>query len=474
MTRRVVAAIDIGASSGRVMAGIIDGTRIELDPVHRFPNGVTEIDGHLRWNLTALYAEVLDGLGMLAERYPEVESIGIDTWAVDYGLLDADGRLLAEPISYRDGRTDADITDRVHTTIPPPELYAINGLQFLPFNTIYQLAAEQQASSWQRAHTVVMLPDLIAYWLTDRLATEYTNATSTGLVDTHSRSWSTELLDRLDIDPALLAPIEQPGSTRGKLAQSMTQRTGLDPSVLVITVGSHDTASAVVGIPMTQANSAFIVSGTWSLVGLELDAPVTTNDAFAANFTNEGGVDGRIRFLRNVGGLWPLQECLRTWSDEGRPVELAEIIARAASLPSGGPVFEIDSNEFIAPGNMPERVAAAVAASGQPIPSSSAEIVRCVMDSLAAAYASTLRCAAELSGRMIDHIHIVGGGSQNELLCQLTANATGLPVIAGPIEATALGNVAVQARAIGAALNDLAAIRQMIATSSTLRTYQPR
>jgi rhamnulokinase len=472
VTRRVVAAIDIGASGGRVMAGIIDAGRVTLDPLHRFPNGPVELDGHFRWNVTALFEQVLDGLSLLAAKYPEVESIGIDTWAVDYGLLNTDGDLLAEPISYRDPR-NVDAARRVHARHPHAALFEINGLQFLPFNTLYQLAAEQRQPLWKNARHVVLIPDLLAYWLTGQLRTEYTNATTTGLVDVATLRWSIHLIDRLRIPPSLLPPIEQPGSERGTLLPAIAQRVGMSFSTVVTSVGSHDTASAVVGVPAANPHFAYIASGTWSLVGVELAAPNVTKEALDANFTNEGGVDGRTRFLRNVGGLWLLQECLRSWADDGHPQNLHELLLHAGAIPTGGPQVDVDDNSFIAPGEMPARVEAALVAANQAPPETPAALTRCILDSLAAAYGRTVREASAISGQQVDVIHIVGGGSQNELLCQLTAVATGLPVVAGPVEATALGNVLVQARAIGAAHGELEDLRAMVVASTELTRYEP-
>lgn len=468
MRERVFAAVDIGASGGRVIAGVVAGEHVALHVVHRFPNGCTSADGHLRWNLSALYEHVVDGLSALAREWPSVESIGIDTWAVDYGLLDADGDLLAEPIAYRDDRTAA-VIDDVHRAIEPTELYRINGLQFLPFNTIYQLAAEQRGELWPRAKRVVLLPDLLGYWLTGVLRTETTNASTTGLLDVASGLWSSLVLDRLRIDPSMLPPLEDPGTLRGELRPEVAQRTGMSSSVVVTTVGSHDTASAVVGVPATDGSFAYIASGTWSLVGLELDQPVVSAAARAANFTNEGGVDGRTRFLRNVGGLWLLQESIRTWEEEGRTADLTALLDAAARVPDGGPTVDVDDPAFIAPGDMPARVAAAAGRSTM----TPAETTRCVLDSLAHGYAATLRAAGALAGVDIDTIHVVGGGSQNDLLCRLTARACGLPVVAGPVEATAIGNVVVQARAHGALEGDLAALRAVIAASVDLRRYEP-
>ncbi|CAI7976533.1 Rhamnulokinase [Frankia sp. Hr75.2] len=466
MAARVFAAVDIGASGGRVMAGLVEGGSVSLRPVHRFANPLVEAAGSLRWDLDHLHREMLRGLRRLARACPELESIGIDTWAVDFGLLDAAGELLAPPVAYRDGGA-AQVVDDVHATVPPEELFAVNGLQFLPFTTFYQLAAQRRGPLWDRAAHVVLIPDLLAYRLTGQLRAELTNASTTGLLDVRTRQWSEELLRRLDIPRRLLPDLEEPGTVRG-----VTHALG--PPVPVTTVGSHDTASAVVGVPATTDSFGYVSCGTWSLVGLELPAPVLTPDARAANFTNEIGVDGRVRFLRNVGGLWLLQECLREWNNP----DLEDLLAAAAELPPGGPVIDVDDPALIAPGNMPARIAAA-ARDGDgrvrrtPVPRTPAALARCVVDSLALAYARTLRRAADLTGRQVEVIHLVGGGSRGELLCRLTANAAGVPVVAGPVEATALGNVLVQARAHGAAPATLEDLREQLARASTLRRYEP-
>jgi rhamnulokinase len=444
------AAVDLGASGGRVMRGRITGDQVTVEPVHRFPNKAVEVDGHLRWNFTGLYREVQTGLALI----PDAESIGIDTWGVDYGLLDAAGELIAEPVSYRDQRTSEVIAD-VHKAVAPEDLYAITGTQFLPLNTIYQLAAERRGPSWERVAHVVLLPDLLAYWLTGALRSELTNASTTGLLDAHAQTWSNPLLNALEIAPELLPSIEHPGTVRGVSTAGTT----------VTTVGSHDTASAVAAVPTTTNRFAYVSSGTWSLVGVEIEAPILTDMAREANFTNEIGVDGRTRFLRNVGGLWVLQECMREW---GRN-DFTELLGAAACLPTNGPTVDINDATFVAPGPMEARVAAAAGRASLTPP----ETVRCIVDSLSFAYARAVEDATALTHSPIDVIHIIGGGSQNELLCQLTADAAGVPVVAGPVEATALGNVIVQARAHGALPESLEAVRAGVATSTSLRRYEP-
>ncbi len=482
MSPRVVAAIDLGATSGRVVAGLVDlgdrGASIELVEIHRFPNELVERDGHLRWAFDELYAEVLVGLAELGRSYPNAESIGIDTWGVDYGLIGEDGRLLADPIAYRDPRTDA-VIEHVHQLVSAEELYEINGLQFLPFTTLYQLMAERQGPHLEQAANALLLPDLLAHRLTGVARTELTNASTTGLLDVRTRAWSLLLIERLGVPPGLFPPIEAPGARRGELLPGIARRLGLRPGVAVITVASHDTASAVAAIPATSPDVAFISSGTWSLVGVELRAPVVTPQSRKANFTNEAGVDGRTRFLRNVGGLWLLEECLGAWSADGDRWDYETLVDAARSLPPGGPTVDVDDASFIAPGDMPARIRHAVESAGARLPGpvaaldSPAAFARCIFDSLAAAYSVAITQAAALSSRSVDTVHIVGGGSRNELLCQLTADACRRPVIAGPAEATALGNVIIQARALDARLQSLDEARTMLAADPAMRRFEP-
>jgi rhamnulokinase len=454
-----------------VIAGVLEDGRVRLDELHRFDNGARLHEGHLRWDIDALYGEVLVGLRRVAEAHPRVESIGIDTWAVDYALLDGSGNLLGDPIAYRDDRTLAAV-DQVHRVVPPGELYAVNGLQHLPFNTIFQLAAERRSDRWADAAHVVLLPDLLAYWLTGELATEETNASTTGLLDVHTRRWSGELLARCGIPPGMLPPLQAPGSIRGAVHHDLCETLGLRPGTVVTTVASHDTASAVVAVPAATTAFAYIASGTWSLVGLELDRPVVDGESRAANFTNEAGLDGRIRFLRNTGGLWLLQEAMRAWRSDGHAVDLDSLLHGAGAVYGEVPLIDVDDQRFIAPGEMPERIA--VAAGDSSLAGDPPRLVRCVVESLAAAYAATVDDAERLSRREVEVVHVVGGGSRNELLCQRTADRCGLPVTAGPVEATALGNVLVQARALGAAPGSLEELRRMVLDSVEVLTYAPQ
>jgi rhamnulokinase len=474
MSAAVFAAVDIGASSGRVMLGRVSpDSGVSLETVHRFPNGVVELDGGLRWDFDALFAEVLAGLRAAATaaaaQGETITSIGIDTWAVDYGLVNKAGELVAQPFSYRDDRSRAAVAP-VHAKLDPARLYRTTGLQFLQFNTIYQLAAERNLAGLK----ALLIPDLIAFLLTGVRRTEATNASTTGLFDAVAGEWATYFFTALGLRKDLFPPLIQPGEPYGYLLPDIAAALGLPRETTVVAVGSHDTASAVAAVPAQGENFAYISSGTWSLVGLELQQPVLTEASREANFTNERGVDGTIRYLRNVGGLWLLSECQRTWAGEGFQPDLAALLSAAAALPAGGPQVNADDPYFIAPGDMPERIRAAVRRTGDVLPNEPAAITRCIMDSLAAAYARTITTAERLAGREVDVVHVVGGGSQNTLLCQLTANATGRPVIAGPVEATALGNVLIQARAAGAATGGLPLLRGTIAAGTDLRRYEPQ
>jgi rhamnulokinase len=453
-----VAAVDLGASSGRVMLGEVGAHVLELREVHRFWNGPVRVHGRLHWDILHLYRSTLDGLRMAGT----LDGIGIDSWAVDYGLLDADGRLLGNPVHYRDSRTDG-VMERVLAKVPAADLYTATGLQQLPFNTIYQLSAEVLES----ASNLLMIPDLLGYWLTGEVGVERTNASTTQLYDVLARDWSDELIARVGLPRRVFPGLREPGDVIGPV---LPDETGLAPGIPVIAVGSHDTASSVVAVPASDDRFAYISSGTWSLVGLELDAPVLTDEAREANFTNEGGVDGRIRFLRNVMGLWILQECQRIWGDD----DLDALLRDAAGAPPFVTLIDPDTPEFLAPGNMPARIEEHCRATEQEPPRSRGAMVRCIVESLALAYRRTLRSAQSIAGREVDVLHVIGGGSQNELLCQLTADACGLPVLAGPVEASALGNVLVQARALGEPLPDLAAMRALVRSTHRLRHYTPQ
>ncbi|WP_151772412.1 rhamnulokinase [Streptomyces abyssomicinicus] len=465
------AAVDLGATSGRVIVGRVGRENLDLTEVHRFPNTPVRLPDGLRWDVLALFQGILDGLREAA-RSGGVTSVGVDTWAVDYGLLDVDGALLGHPFHYRDSRTDG-AAARLRSRVAPEELYGITGLQHLPFNTVFQLAAAQGTAQQKAARTLLLIPDLLIHWLTGSIGAEETNASTTGLFDARTGAWSEDLLRRLSLDPGLLPPLRAPGDPAGTLLPHVAAYTGLDPRTPVTTVASHNTASAVVSVPATEPDFAYISCGTWSLAGLELDAPVLTEESRAANFTNERGIDGTVRYLRNIMGMWLLEECRRTWERENLPAHLSTLLADAARAEPFASLVDPDAPEFLAPGDMPARIRDYCARTGQRVPGNQGAIVRCVLESLALAHRRALRRAAELAGRDINRVHLVGGGSRNDLLCQLTADATGLPVVAGPTEATALGNILVQARAAGL-VGDLADMRRLIASTQHLRHYTPR
>ncbi|MET9514365.1 FGGY-family carbohydrate kinase [Streptomyces sp. NPDC002994] len=466
---RSYAAVDLGASSGRVMVGRIaagpaGAESLELTQAHRFPNQPVRLAEGLRWDVLGLYAGVIAGLRAAGQ----ADSVGIDSWAVDYGLLDADGTLLGNPVHYRDGRTE-DVAERVWARVPASELYAVTGIQYAPFNTLYQLVAAQDTVHLAAARRLLLIPDLIAYWLTGLQGTELTNASTTQLIDPRTGDWARGPAGRLGIDLSLFPPLRRPGDPAGTLLPHVLEETRLLGPVPVTTVGSHDTASAVAAVPATDGERfAYICTGTWSLAGLELDAPVLSEASRGANFTNELGLDGTIRYLRNIMGLWLLQECLREW---GSP-ELAPLLREAAGAAPLRSVVDAGDPGFLAPGRMPQRIAHACRATGQPVPSTPAEVTRCVLDSLALAHRRAVDDAQRLADHPVDVVHVVGGGARNELLCRLTADACGLPVVAGPAEAAALGNVLVQARA-GGLLGDRAAMRRLIAGTQPLRRYEP-
>ncbi|PKH39627.1 rhamnulokinase [Nocardioides alpinus] len=448
------------------MLGEVGPEVLRLTAAARFANGPVQSDDGLHWDVTALHRHALDGLRTAAARAPGgLVSVGIDSWAVDYGLLRG-GRLLAEPFHYRDEHRNEAGPRQVHAQVAPAELYARTGLQFLPFNTVYQLASDARLADADR---LLLVPDLLAHWLTGAEVAERTNASTTGLLSVTTGAWDDALIVSLGLPRGLFADLVDPGTTIGTLLPEVGEAVGA-PGLPVVAVGSHDTASAVVGVPMSGDDAAYISLGTWGLVGLELDAPVLTEAARAANFTHEGGVDGTIRFLTNVMGTWLLSETLRTWGRD----DLGALLAAAADVTRRVTVFDVQDPRFVAPGDMPARIAAWCDEHDVPAPADAPSLVRSIVESLAAAYAAALATAADLSGRTIRQVHVVGGGSQNALLCQALADRTGLPVVAGPVEATALGNVLVQGRAAGAVRGTLEDLRALVVRTQDLRRHEPR
>jgi len=453
------------------MLGHVGPGVLSVEAVHRFPNESVRVADGLHWNILELYRQVLIGLRKAIEQQPEIVSIGIDSWAVDYGLFRG-SRLIGDPFHYRDERTARGV-DLVQRIVDQEELYAAGGLQFLPFNTLYQLAVDQ-ADGLLDAHTVMlMLPDLFGFWLTGEQSVERTNASTTGLLDIVSGAWNQDLIDKLRLPSSLFPAVVDPGQTIGKLTEAVAAELNADEPIEVVAVGSHDTASAVVAVPMTNRDAAYISSGTWSLIGVELDEPVLSDDSREANFTNEGGVDGRVRYLRNLMGMWLLSESVRTWERDGQVIELSELLAAAAAIDTPLAKFDPNDPSLMPAGDMPSRISALCESSGDPVPATPAEFARSILESLAQAYATTLDDAEQLSGLKINTVHIVGGGSQNALLCQLTADRTGRTVLAGPVEATAVGNVLVQGRAAGFVSGSLEDLRGIVAETFAPVRYQP-
>ena len=466
-----VAAVDLGASSGRVVLGRVGPGRLELEAVARFPNEPVRLPDGLHWNLLELHARALGGLRAAARhataRGGRLAGAAVDSWAVDYGLL-RDRRLLGVPFHYRDeGRARG--VESVHARVSHARLYERNGLQFLPFNTLYQLAADPWAA---QADRMLLVPDLLGYWLTGREVVEATNASTTGLLDVHTRGWDDALIEELGLPRSLFGELVEPGTTLGPLLPAVAELVGA-PGLDVTAVGSHDTASAVVAVPIQTDDAAYVSCGTWGLVGVELDTPVVTAAGRAANFTNEGGVDGRVRFLTNVMGTWLLSETLRTWERQGTPEELTTVLAAAGDVEAAVPVFDVQDPRFLPPGDMPSRIEAWCAEHDVPAPRGRPVVVRSIVESLAQAFADALQQAEDLSGHRVRTVHVVGGGALNHLLCQLLADRSGRRVLAGPVEATALGNVLVQARTAGAVTGGLDALRRLVAQTQDVTRFEP-
>lgn len=468
---RTLAAVDLGAHSGRVAVGEFDGARLHVEEVHRFPNVPTRVRGTLHWDVLDLYSEVLNGL-RAAGRERAIESIGVDTWAVDFGLIDRAGRLVQNPVHYRDSRRAASV-DAVHARISSRELYDRTGIQFLPINTIFELAAMagEADPALEAATRLLLVPDIFNYWLCGAQTSERTNATTTQCFDIRRGTWTRDLLERLDVPVRLLPEVVEPATPLGPLTDEVAAETGIDGATIVATA-THDTASAVVGTPLVNERSVFLSVGTWSLVGVEAHEPSLDEAAYQANLTNEGGVEGTFRVLRNVTGLWLLEECRRAWASSGRDRPLGEWMAAASSSPGLRALIDPNDPVFGAPGDMPGRIAEYCARTGQKQPDSEGAVVRCILESLALAHAEEVDMLGDATGRTFEWLHIVGGGAHNGLLCSWTASAAGLPVLAGPVEATLAGNLLVQALALGE-LGSLAEAREVARQSFETARYEP-
>jgi rhamnulokinase len=465
------AAADLGAESGRVVVGSFDGSTLAMEDVHRFPNIPVTVAGTLHWDFLRLFGEVTAGLRKAGAVAP-VASVAVDTWGVDFGFLDARGRLLANPVHYRDARTDG-MVEAGFEIVPRDELYGTTGIQIMQINTLYQLLSLVRSADplLGQADRLLFMADLFAHFLSGATVAEYTLASTSACLDAAARDWARPILARFGIPPSLLPEVAAPGTVLGSLRDELAGAAGLGRTQVVLP-GSHDTASAVAGTPLASARTAYISSGTWSLVGLETPEPVISPASLAANLTNEGGVGGTIRLLRNVVGLWLVQESRRALWPVGDAPSYEELAAMAEAAPAFTAFIDPDDERFLRPGDLPARVRAFCEETGQPVPADTGTLVRVLLESLALRYAIAIDELAAASGHPIDAIHVVGGGSNNRFLCRLTANATGLPVRAGPVEATAIGNLAVQAIAAGE-LGNVAQARELIARSFPISTCEP-
>lgn len=447
-------AVDLGASGGRVMLGRGGSDGFELEELHRFPNVPLSQNEHLYWDVQKLWSEIKKGISLYVSRYSEpLVSIGVDTWAVDYVLLDEQGEILQLPFNYRDKRTN-NLMEEIAANLGKSYLFEQTGLQFLPFNTLYQLYShvKQNDGVLAKAATLLLMPDYFHYLLSGCKAVEYTNATTTQFLRVTEKRWARELLESLDIPTHFLPPLVQPGTILGELKPELAQELGLHrqkEAVKIVAPGTHDTASAVAGIPYLNETSAYISSGTWSLVGAEVITPVLNANALKWNFTNEGGVANTIRLLKNVMGLWLVQECQRVWREAGQKYSWSELVSLAEQAPAFTSLIDPDAPDFLNPANMVEAIQSYCQQTGQIVPMTPGAIIRCCYESLALKYRVVLSQLETLVGRELKVIRVVGGGSLNEMLCQFTAEACNREVVAGPVEATALGNVLMQAIANG-------------------------
>jgi rhamnulokinase len=469
-------AFDLGAESGRGILGHFDGQRLRLEEIHRFQTGGVAIGDRLYWDPLRLYSEIERGLGLASQTTADVRSVGIDTWGVDFALLAKDGTLLDNPRHYRDTRTDG-MLDEAFQIMPREKIFAHTGIQFMKLNTLYQLLALRRSDSPQlaAADQLLMMPDLLHYFLSGERSGEFTNATTTQMFDPSAGNWSAALCEAFDLPARILPPLVTPGTRLGTIRNTVAERCGLGGSVPVILPATHDTGSAVAAVPAVGVGSgdfAYISSGTWSLMGTELAAPEVGAEALRHNFTNEGGVGSTYRFLKNIMGLWLVQECRRTWVAAGKNASYAELTAAAATARPFGSLINPDNERFLAPGDMPSRIATYCRETSQEVPENEGAIIRCVLESLALRYRQVLEQLESVLGRHLETVHIVGGGIQNQMLCQLTANATNRPVVAGPAEATAIGNLLVQAMGLGW-VDSLEQIRQVVVDSFEPIHYGP-
>jgi rhamnulokinase len=471
-----VAAVDLGASSGRVVVGEGDTQGFTLREVHRFANRPSRQHGVLRWDINELRSGMVEGLRAAASQVGHLDAISVDGWAVDYGLLNGDGQLIERPAHYRDERTSEPFGRAMdgREGLDDLGLFEATGVASHAFNTVFQLVAERAAGVLDGARHLLLVPDLMTYWLSGAMGTELTNASTTQLLDARTRTWAPPVVAAFSSPIELFAPLRAAGQIAGPLTDTMTNNLGVGSDTQVVIGPSHDTAAAVAGVPATGPAFAFVCTGTWALVGLELPTPVINIQTQAAGFSNEVGVDNTIRLLRNVTGFWLLQECVRDWEADGDAVDLDQLTAAAMQRPATAALIDVQDLAFIAPGGMVQRLTSACRRTCGVELASRADLVRCILDSMAVAVRQAIRDAVRLTSHEIRVVHLVGGGVANQLFCQLVADACGLPVEAGPAEAASWGNVLVQARAIGVLTGGLSDLRAVMRDGLALRTYLPR
>ena len=466
-------AFDLGASSGRAVIGVFNGERLTLEEGHRFPNRIIRVLDHLHWDILGLFEEMQQGLRLCARSGRTLRSIGVDTWGVDFGLIGKDRTLLGMPYAYRDPHTSG-IMESAFTLASRDMIFEQTGIQFMPINTLYHLIALQRADSplLQSAERLLMIPDLLNLFLTGVAAAEFTDVTTTQCYNPGTRDWAWTLLDVFDLPTGIMPDIIQPGTVLGPLLPHIAEDTGIG-NINVVAPASHDTGSAVAAVPAQGEDWAYLSSGTWSLMGIESPEPIISPQALAFNMTNEGGIDGTFRILKNITGLWLIQECKRIWTREGQDYEYDEIVRMAESATPFKAFIDPEDPAFMAPDNMPEAIREMCTRTGQAAPGDVGETARCIFESLALKYRQVLDQLVMLRGKPLSTLHMVGGGIQNTLLCQFTANAIGLPAVAGPIEATAIGNLLVQAIAHGE-ISSLSQLRDVVRESFPIVTYEPR
>jgi rhamnulokinase len=464
------AAIDLGAESGRVVKGILTDGKLRLEEINRFPNGMVPIHDHYYWNMIRLYESMVEAFKICGRSDIPIESVGVDSWGVDFSLLAEDGSLMGLPVAYRDSRTDG-MMELLAKRIPAEKIYEKTGIAFMKFNSIYQLLAmaEQKSLALKNAKHFLMTPDYFHYLFTGKITNEYTQASTSQGVNLKTKTWDTDIFKAIGVSTDIMHNLITPGTVIGTLNEQLQTITGLGP-VPVVAPGTHDTASAVAAVPAEGKNWAYISSGTWSLMGIEADKPMSTQKAFEYNFTNEGGVCNTIRFLKNIMGLWLVQRCRAAFGDN---MDYGALTQLAAESPAFVSLIDPDRDAFMNPLSMTDAIADFCKKTGQPVPNSKGAFVRCCLESLAMQYRLVLMQLHEIYNTQFDKIHIVGGGSRNEFLNQLTADATGAAVVTGPVEATVIGNIAMQAIGLGH-IASLSEARKMIRNSFELQTYTPR